>query len=54
MTTVGKCIEAIERLDGDCLPRPSSHRETRFARAKKAYDHCKEVLAYKRDKKLCK
>jgi len=49
-----KCVESVERLDSDCLPRLSSHRESQFSKAKKAFDHCKEVLEYKRDKKLCK
>jgi len=52
--TVNKCIEAVERLDSDCLPRLSSRRESQFGKAKKAYDTCKEILDFKKDKKLCK
>lgn len=54
MKKPGLCVEAVERLDSDCLPRLSSRREGQFGRAKKAYDYCKEVLDYKKDKKLCK
>lgn len=49
-----KCIESIERLDSDCLPRLSRQREAQFSRAKQNYDTCKEILEYKKDKKLCK
>lgn len=38
----------------DCLPRLSSRRESQFGKAKTAYDYCKEVLTYKKDKSLCK
>jgi hypothetical protein len=54
MKKAGRCTAAVEKLDSDCLPRLSSYRETQFSRAKKAQDHCKEVLDYKQDKKLCK
>lgn len=54
MKKAGRCVAAVEKLDSDCLPRLSSYRETQFAKAKKAQDHCKEVLDYKKDKKLCK
>lgn len=54
MDKTNKCIESIERLDYDCLPRLSRQRENQFSQAKKAYDTCKQILAYKKDKKLCK
>jgi hypothetical protein len=47
-------ITAIEKLDSDCLPRLSRKRENQFGKAKTAYDKCKEILAYKKDNKLCK
>jgi hypothetical protein len=42
------------RLDNDCLPRLSPFREAQFANAKRSFDSCKELLEYKKDKKLCK
>lgn len=54
MKKTAKCVEGVERIDSDCLPRLSSYRESQFSKAKKAFDSCKEVLDYKRDKKLCK
>jgi hypothetical protein len=54
MKKTSKCVETIERLDSDCIPRMSSRREAQFRDGKKAYDSCKEVLDYKKDKKLCK
>ena len=54
MKKTSKCVEAIERLDSDCIPRMSSRRDAQFRNGKKAYDSCKEVLDYKKDKKLCK
>jgi hypothetical protein len=54
MKSAARCVESVERLDSDCLPRPSSRRESQFGRAKKAFDDCKEILDYKKDKKLCK
>lgn len=54
MKKAGRCVEAVERLDSDCLPRLSGRREAQFRDGKKAYDVCKEILDYKRDKKLCK
>jgi hypothetical protein len=54
MTRAGKCVEAVERLDSDCLPRLSRNRELQFARGKRAYDTCKEILAHKNSNKLCK
>lgn len=54
MEKADKCVDAVERLDSDCLPRLSSRRESQFGKAKKAYDYCKEVLIYKKDKSLCK
>ena len=54
MKKTSKCVEAIERLDSDCIPRMSSRRDAQFRDGKKAYDSCKEVLDYKKDKKLCK
>jgi hypothetical protein len=54
MNKAGRCVERVERLDSDCLPRLSSRREYQFGKAKKAYDGCKELLAYKKDKSLCK
>ena len=54
MQKTDKCVRAVEKLDSDCLPRLSSWRESQFGKAKKAYDACKEVLDYKKDKKLCK
>lgn len=54
MKATAKCVENVERLDSDCLPRLSRQRETQFGNAKKAYDVCKEILEYKKDKKLCK
>lgn len=54
MKKAAKCVESVERIDSDCLPRLSSYRESQFNKAKKASDYCKEVLDYKKDKKLCK
>ncbi|HLL20910.1 MAG TPA: hypothetical protein VK427_02215 [Kofleriaceae bacterium] len=54
MKKAAKCVEAVEKLDSDCLPRLSQRREAQFRDGKKAYDGCKEVLDYKKDKKLCK
>jgi hypothetical protein len=54
MKATSKCVEAVERLDRDCLPRLSRSRDSQFGNAKKAYDACKAVLDYKKDKKLCK
>jgi hypothetical protein len=49
-----KCVEAVEKLDSDCLPRLSQRREAQFRDGKKAFDQCKEILDYKKDKKLCR
>lgn len=49
-----KCVEAVEKLDSDCLPRLGSRRERTFNLAKKAYDYCREVLEYKHSNSLCK
>lgn len=54
MKKAAKCVEAVEKIDSDCLPRLSQRREAQFRDSKKAYDFCKEVLDYKKDKKLCK
>ena len=54
MKKAAKCVAGVERIDSDCLPRLSSYRESQFNKAKKAVGSCKEVLDYKRDKKLCK
>jgi hypothetical protein len=54
MKKTDMCVVAIERLDSDCLPRLSRKRENQFGKAKTAYDKCKEILAYKKDNKLCK
>jgi len=54
MKRTAKCVEAVERLDSDCLPRLSQRREAQFRDGKRAYDLCKEVLDYKKDKKLCR
>ncbi|HEU0032933.1 MAG TPA: hypothetical protein VFQ53_20015 [Kofleriaceae bacterium] len=54
MKEANKCVTAVERLDSDCLPRLSRNRENQFARGKKAYDACKEILDYKKGKSLCK
>ena len=54
MKDTSKCIESLERLDSDCLPRLSRQREAQFNRAKQNYDTCKEILEDKKDKKLCK
>lgn len=54
MKATNKCVENMERLDSDCLPRLTRRRENQFGEAKKAYDTCKEILDYKKDKKLCK
>jgi len=54
MKKTAKCVESVERMDSDCLPRLSQRREAQFRDGKKAYDLCKEVLDYKKDKKLCK
>jgi len=54
MKKTSKCVEAVERLDSDCIPRMSNRRDAQFRDGKKAYDSCKEVLDYKKDKKLCK
>ena len=49
-----KCVDAIQRLQSDCLPRLARKRENQFSDAKTKYDTCKDVLGYKKDKKLCK
>lgn len=49
-----KCVVAVEKLDSDCLPRLRRKREKQFGDAKSAWDKCKDILAYKKDKKLCK
>ncbi len=54
MKLTAKCVENVEKLDSDCLPRTSSRRDQQFGRAKKAHDICKELLEFKKDKKLCK
>lgn len=54
MKATTKCVEAVERLDSDCLLRLNRTRENQFGNAKKAYEVCKGVLDYKKDKKLCK
>jgi hypothetical protein len=54
MKRAEKCVSAVERLDSDCLPRLSHNRETQFARGKRAYDACKDILAHKRSGKFCK
>ncbi len=54
MKKTNKCVEAVERLDSDCLPQLSSRRETQFGRAKKSSDACRSILDFKKDKKLCK
>jgi hypothetical protein len=54
MKKTEKCVEAVERLDSDCLPRLSQRREAQFRDGKKAYDLCKEVLEYKKYKSLCR
>ena len=54
MDKTNKCVVSVEKLDSDCLPRLSRKREKQFGDAKTAYDKCKDVLSYKRDKKLCK
>ncbi len=54
MKKTALCVDRVERLDSDCLPRLSSFRESQFNKAKKAFDSCKEILEYKKDKKLCK
>ncbi len=48
-----KCVDAVESLDSSCLPRPSRPRKRQFEAAQNALDYCKEVLRYKKDKKLC-
>lgn len=54
MKKAAKCVEAVEKLDSDCLPRLGQRREGQFRDGKKAYDFCKGVLDYKKDKKLCR
>ena len=54
MKKAEKCVEAVERLDSDCLPRLSQRREAQFRDGKKTYDFCKEVLDYKKNKSLCR
>lgn len=54
MKKAGRCVEAVERIDYDCLPRLSQRREAQFRDGKKAFDFCKDVLEYKKDKKLCR
>jgi hypothetical protein len=54
MKEAAQCVEAVERLDSDCLPRLSQRREAQFRDGKKAYDFCKEVLDYKKYKDLCR
>jgi hypothetical protein len=54
MEKTNKCVSAVEWLDSDCLPRLSRFRESQFDKAKKAFDICKEVLAHKKDKGLCR
>jgi hypothetical protein len=51
---VSRCVEAVDRLDSDCLDRLSRDRENQISDAKKGVDVCKDVLNYKKDKKLCK
>jgi hypothetical protein len=48
------CVVAVQRLDSDCLSRVSSYRDSQFSKAKKAYDNCKDILAYKTTNKFCK
>jgi hypothetical protein len=54
MKKTEQCVESVERIDSDCRPRLSQRREAQFRDGKKAYDSCKEVLDYKKDKNLCK
>ena len=54
MEKVDKCVDAVESLDSSCLPRLSRPRESQWEKAQKSFDHCKAVLRYKKDKKLCK
>lgn len=54
MKKANRCVEAVEKLDSDCLPRLGNRREGQFRGGKLAYDFCKEVLDYKKGKSLCK
>ncbi len=54
MKKTARCVETVEKIDSDCLPRLSGRREAQFRDGKRAYDFCKEVLEFKKDKKLCK
>jgi len=54
MKATNRCVETVEKLDNDCLPRLNRTRENQFGNAKRAYDTCKGILDYKKDKKLCK
>lgn len=54
MKKSAKCVEAVEKLDSDCLPRTSSRRDQQFGRGKKAHDVCKDLLDFKKERKLCK
>jgi hypothetical protein len=54
MKKTAECIDKVERLDKDCLPRLSNYRMSQFGKAKTAHDHCKDVLKHKKDKGLCK
>ena len=50
---VDKCVDAVESLDSACLPRLSRPREKQWENGQEALEHCKKVLKYKKDKKLC-
>jgi hypothetical protein len=54
MKKVDQCVDAVERLDSDCLPRLSNRRESQWSKAKNAFDYCKAVLDDKKSKKACK
>jgi hypothetical protein len=54
MKKAAKCVEAVEKLDSDCVPRSSQRREAQFRDGNKAYDFCREVLEHKKDRKLCR
>ncbi len=48
------CVDAVDELDKDCLPKTSKKREKQFGEAVKAYDYCKKILEHKKKNKLCK
>lgn len=54
MNEVDKCVRSVENLQSACLPRLNRYRESKWEKAKKGYDYCKEVLSYKKNANACK